>query len=59
VNPTDLKLPMKGFTKSERVWLEELIEVIKTVHAVSGRNVSISDSDSGQVVNAADCEPCP
>jgi type IV secretory pathway protease TraF len=51
----DLKLPDKGFTKAERAWLKELIQAIKTVRAVSGTNVSISNSDAGQIINANDC----
>jgi len=57
--PAELKLPDKGFTKSERAWLAELIEAIKTVHAVQGRNTTISDTNGGQVINADDCTPCP
>ena len=59
MNIADLKLPEKGFTKSERAWLEQLIEAIKTVHAVQGRNCTINDSARGQVINADDCAPCP
>jgi len=55
----NLKLPEKGFTKAERAWLAELIEAIKTVHAVQGRNTTISDTNVGQVINADDCDPCP
>jgi len=55
----DLKLPEKGFTKAERAWLDELIEAIKTVHAIQGRNTTISDTNVGQVINADDCTPCP
>lgn len=55
----DLRLPDRGFTKTERAWLAQLIEAIKTVHAVQGRNTSISDTDQGQVINADDCAPCP
>ncbi len=54
-----LELPEKGFTKAERAWLRELIEAIKTVEGIAGRNVSINNDASGQVVNAADCQPCP
>ncbi len=57
--PDDLKLPAKGFTKAERAWLEDLITAIKTVHAIQGKDISISDSDKGQVVNANDCNACP
>lgn len=59
MNPADLELPARGFTKSERAWLAKLIEAIKTVHAVQGQNVTISDDTSGQVINADDCAPCP
>ncbi len=55
----DLKLPAKGFTKAERAWLEELITAIKTVRAIQGKDISISDTDTGQVVNASDCAACP
>jgi hypothetical protein len=55
----DLQLPERGFTKAERAWLEKLIEAIKTVHGIAGRNTSISDTDQGQVINAEDCAPCP
>ena len=54
----NLELPAKGFTKAEREWLKELLAAIKTVEAVQGRNVSITPSDSGQVINASDCQPC-
>ncbi len=54
-----LQLPEKGFTKAERAWLKELIEAIKTVEGIAGRNVSITNSNTGQIVNAADCQPCP
>lgn len=56
---SELRLPSKGFTKAERAWLAELIEAIKTVHAVQGRNTTISNTNEGQVVNADDCTPCP
>jgi hypothetical protein len=55
----NLKVPAKGFTKAERKWLEELIKAIKTVHAVQGHNVTITDTDQGQLINANDCRPCP
>jgi hypothetical protein len=58
VNISELKMPEKGFTKAERAWLAQLIEAIRTVHAVPGRNTSISDTDAGQVINAEDCTPC-
>ena len=51
---------LAGFTKKEREWLKtKLKPALKTVHGVSGRNVSITDSDVGQTVNASDCQPCP
>lgn len=59
MNPDDLKLPKRGFTKSERAWLANLIEAIKTVHGIQGRNITISDQPDGQVINADDCAPCP
>jgi hypothetical protein len=54
----DLKLPKRGFTKAERAWLLKLIEAIKTVQAVQGRNTSIDNQPDGQVINASDCAPC-
>jgi len=53
-----LQLPAKGFTKAERAWLAKLIEAINTVQAVAGRNTSISNQAAGQVIDAADCDPC-
>jgi len=59
VNIDQLRPPGKGFTKAERKWIEEvLIPAIKTVHAVQGRNCSITDTDNGQTINANDCQPC-
>lgn len=50
---------LPGFTKQERKWLrEKLRPALKTVHGVAGRNVSITDDDSGQTINASDCQPC-
>ncbi len=57
MNASNLKLPEKGFTKAERLWLSELIDAIKTVQAVQGRNVTISNDGSGQTINADDCPP--
>jgi hypothetical protein len=54
-----LQLPAKGFTKSERIWLEKLIEEIETVRAVAGRNTAVSEKSGGQVIDAADCDACP
>ncbi len=54
-----LTLPSKGFTKSERQWLAKLIEAIKTVQGIQGRNVTISNTEAGQTINADDCTPCP
>jgi type IV secretory pathway protease TraF len=54
-----IEVPAKGFTKAERAWLRELVAAIKTVEAIQGKNVSITNSSSGQVINAADCQPCP
>ncbi len=54
-----LALPDKGFTKQERKWLLELISAINTVRGVAGRNVSITEADTGQIINASDCDPCP
>ncbi len=56
----NLTVPDKGFTKAERQWIKEvLIPAIKTVHGVAGRNVSITNSDNGQLINASDCDACP
>ncbi len=55
----DLRLPEKGFTKAERKWLLELIKAIQTLHAVAGRNVTVTDNDNGQVISADDCAACP
>lgn len=55
----ELKLPDKGFTKAERAWLAQVIQAIRTVRAVPGRNCDINNSDDGQTINAADCTPCP
>ncbi len=55
----ELQLPQKGFTKAERKWLQELIDAIKTVQGVQGRNVTISNANSGQTINADDCTACP
>jgi type IV secretory pathway protease TraF len=56
----ELLPPQKGFTKAEREWIAKyLIPNVKTVHAIQGRNVSISDTEQGQVINADDCAPCP
>lgn len=60
MNIGTLQAPEKGFTKAEREWIKNvLIPAIKTVHGVQGRNVSITDSDAGQTINASDCQPCP
>lgn len=51
---------LPGFTKKEREWLRgKLRPALKTVHGVQGRNVTITDDDSGQTINANDCQPCP
>ncbi len=56
----ELKLPTKGFTKAERAWLAELIQAIKTVQAIQGRNCSVTNTDEGQTISATDeaCPPC-
>jgi len=55
-----LTLPEKGFTKAEREWIKNvLIPAIKTVEAVQGKNVQIQNTNSAQVINASDCQPCP
>ncbi len=59
MNIDQLTVPDKGFTKSEREWLKDLISAIKTVQGVAGRNVSITNSDNGQTIAASDCDPCP
>lgn len=51
---------LPGFTKREREWLRtKLKPAMKTVHGVAGRNVTITDKNEGQTINAADCQPCP
>ncbi len=60
MNIENLIAPDKGFTKAERKWIKDvLIPAIKTVQGVAGRNVSITNADQGQTINAADCQPCP
>ena len=60
MNIDNLKPPAKGFTKSERAWIKDvLIPAIMTVHAVKGKNCTITDTDKGQIINADDCAPCP
>lgn len=59
MNVQNLKLPEKGFTKAERAWLKELIDAIKTVNGIAGRNCTITNDASGQMINADDCSPCP
>ncbi len=54
-----LELPDKGFTKAERAWLKELINAIKTVQGIAGRNCSITESQDGQTISGNDCPPCP
>lgn len=59
MNVDGLQVPDKVFTKAERKWIKEvLIPAIRTVHGVAGRNISITDSEKDQVINAADCQPC-
>ncbi len=51
---------LQGFTKKEREWLKtKLKPALKTVQGVAGKNVSITNSDSGQTIAASDCDPCP
>ncbi len=51
---------LQGFTKKEREWLKtKLKPALKTVYGVAGRNVNINNTDSGQTINASDCDPCP
>jgi len=58
MTPESLKLPQKGFTKAERLWLAKLIEAINTVQAVQGRNCTVTNTQEGQIINADDCTPC-
>jgi len=59
MNIENLKPPTRGFTKAEREWIKNvLIPAIRTVHAVQGHNITINSTDGGQVINAADCQPC-
>ncbi len=56
----NLTVPAKGFTKAEREWIKNvLIPAIKTVNAVAGKNVAITNSDNGQTIAASDCQACP
>lgn len=60
MNIDNLQVPVKGFTKAERQWIKEkLIPALKTVRGIAGRDVSISNDDQGQTINASDCTPCP
>lgn len=60
MNVDNLQLPEKGFTKKEREWIKNvLFPAIRTVHAIQGRNVQITDSDNGQMIGANDCPECP
>ncbi len=46
-----------GFTKKEREWLKtKLRPALKTVYGVAGRNVNITNTNSGQAINASDCQ---
>lgn len=51
-------IPGGAFTKKEREWLKKLKIGLKTVQAVQGTNVSITNSDNGQTINASNCPPC-
>lgn len=51
--------PPPGPRKLERYLVEVVIPAIKTLYAIAGVNVTISDFDTGQVINANDCPPCP
>lgn len=56
----NLNLPDKGFTKAERAWIKDvLFPAIKLVHGIQGRNVKITDGDTGQTIATNDCQPCP
>jgi len=53
-------IPPGAFTKKEREWLKtKLKTALKTVQAVQGKNVNITNSETGQTINASDCQPCP
>jgi len=55
-----LRPPEKGFTKAERAYIiNVLIPAIRSVKAVQGANMTVNNTDSGQVVNANDCPLCP
>jgi len=56
--PTDITVPQKGFTKSEKQWLEQLIADIKTCRAIAGDHCQVSDGSDGQTISADDCPPC-
>lgn len=54
-----LKMPAKGFTKTERAWIQQMIEAINTARAVPGANVSVSENPGGgSIINARDCAIC-
>jgi len=48
----EIKLPEKGFTKSEKQWLKTVIEAIKSNKAIAGENVTVDNREDGQVINA-------
>jgi hypothetical protein len=56
-----LKLPAKGFTDTEREWLEDLLAELRSVRAVAGASIKVSDNANGQVISAdeCDCDLCP
>lgn len=60
MNIDDIFENLQGFTKKEREWLKtKLKPALKTVQGVAGRNVTITNEDSGQMINANDCDACP
>jgi hypothetical protein len=56
-----LTLPEKGFTDTERAWLEALLAEIRSLRAVQGANVTVTSNEDGQVIAAhkCDCNLCP
>jgi hypothetical protein len=56
-----LELPEKGFTDTERAWLEDILAELRGLRAVAGTNVTVTDGVDGQVIAAdeCDCDLCP
>jgi hypothetical protein len=56
-----LELPAKGFTDTERAWLEGLLAELRSVRAIAGAGIQVSDNADGQEISAdeCDCDLCP